>query len=33
MFADADSFWKPPTVYDALSVLGLALGIASIWYA
>lgn len=33
MFADTDPFWKPPTVYDVLSVVGLALGIASIWYA
>jgi hypothetical protein len=33
MFAEADPFWKPPTVYDVLSVVGLILGIASIWYA
>ncbi len=33
MFADADGFWKPPTVYDALGVIGLTLGIVSIWYA
>lgn len=33
MFADADPFWKPPTVYDVLSVVGLGLGIASVWYA
>jgi hypothetical protein len=33
MFAEDYAFWKPPTVYDALSVVGLALGIASIWYA
>jgi uncharacterized protein (DUF885 family) len=33
MFADESAFWKWPTVYDALSVIGLALGIASIWYA
>ncbi|MGL4422236.1 MAG: hypothetical protein ACRCZF_16320 [Gemmataceae bacterium] len=28
-----ESFWKPPNVYDAISVLGLVLAIASIWYA
>jgi hypothetical protein len=33
MFAEEYVFWKWPTVYDALSVIGLALGIASIWYA
>ena len=33
MFADADGFFKPPTVYDVLSVVGLILGIGSIWYA
>lgn len=33
MFADADPFWKPPTVYDVLSVVGLVVGIASVWYA
>lgn len=31
MFADADAFWKPPSVYDVLSVVGLFLGVASIW--
>jgi len=33
MFAETDAFWKWPSVYDVLTVGGLALGIASIWYA
>jgi len=30
-FADADGFWKPPNVFDVLSVAGFVVGIASIW--
>lgn len=33
MFAEADVFWKWPTLYDVLSVIGLVLGIVSIWIA
>lgn len=29
----ADGFWKEPNVYDAAGVLGLIIGIASVWYA
>lgn len=27
----ADAFWKPPTVYDVAGLVGLVLGVASIW--
>lgn len=33
MFAETDVFWKWPSVYDAISVVGLGFGLASIWYA
>lgn len=33
MFAETDVFWKSPSVYDVIGVGGLALGLASIWYA
>ena len=31
LYADADGFWKPPNVYDALGAAGFAVGLASIW--
>ena len=33
MFAANDAFWKWPSVYDVITVVGLAMGLASIWYA
>ena len=33
LLADADPFWKPPTVYDAVGVVGFVFGLLSIWLA
>lgn len=31
LFADADMFWKPPNAYDTAGIVGLVIGVASIW--
>ncbi len=33
MFADVDPFWKPPTVYDVIGLIGFIVGVGSIWLA
>jgi hypothetical protein len=33
VFADADVFWKWPSVYDAIGVAGVVLSLVSIWLA
>ena len=33
IFAESESFWKSPSVYDVAGLVGVVLGIGSIWYA
>jgi hypothetical protein len=31
LLADAEGFWKAPNVFDLISIVGLAIGLGSIW--
>ena len=33
LIAESDVFWKSPSVYDVVGLVGLFLGIGSIWLA